>query len=133
MVVDSDIYTSAAGTITSGGIPVRPGVTSAIPSWTATPSTITSGNWLNNVSLNNIQPQGGTLKVAGDAVFDGEVTIRGVKLDERLNAIEERLGILRPNNGLEGKWEELKALGDEYRALEKDILQKEKIWSLLKK
>jgi hypothetical protein len=54
-------------------------------------------------------------------------------MSDRLDAIEERLGILRPNNDLEGKWENLKALGDEYRALEKDILEKEKIWDLLKK
>lgn len=54
-------------------------------------------------------------------------------IERRLDAIEERLGILRPNNDLEGKWEKLKALGDEYRALEKDILEKEKIWDLINK
>ena len=54
-------------------------------------------------------------------------------IERRLDAIEERLGILRPNNDLEGKWEKLKSLGDEYRALEKDILEKEKIWDLIKK
>jgi len=77
------------------------------------------------------QPQ--ILKVAGDAEFEGEVKIRGVKLDERLNAIEERLGILRPNNDLEGKWEKLKALGEEYRKLEQEILEGESIWATLKK
>lgn len=79
----------------------------------------------------NNQPQ--VLKVAGDAEFEGEVKIRGVKLDERLNAIEERLGILRPNNDLEGKWEKLKALGEEYRRLEQEILEGESIWATLKK
>ena len=73
------------------------------------------------------------MKVECDAEFKGEVTIRGVKLDERLNAIEERLGILRPNNDLEGKWDKLKALGEEYRRLEKEILEGEKIWATLKK
>jgi hypothetical protein len=86
----------------------------------------TGGNW---TTYNN-QP---SLKVSGDATFDGEVTIRGVKLDERLNAIEERLGILRPNNDLEGKWEKLKALGEEYRRIEKEILEGEDIWATLKK
>jgi hypothetical protein len=79
----------------------------------------------------NNQPS--IMKVECDAEFDGEVTIRGVKLDERLNAIEERLGILRPNNDLEGKWEKLKALGEEYRRLEKEILEGEDIWATLKK
>jgi hypothetical protein len=75
----------------------------------------------------------GKLTVSGDATFDGEVTIRGVKLDDRLTAIEERLGILRPNNDLEGKWEKLKALGEEYRKLEQEILEGENIWDILKK
>ena len=96
--------------------------------YASSPGTISSGgNW---TTYNN-QPQ--VLKVEGDAEFKGEVTIRGVKLDERLTAIEERLGILRPNNDLEGKWEKLKALGEEYRKLEQEILEGENIWDILKK
>ncbi len=96
--------------------------------YTSAPGTISAGgNW---TTYNN-QPQ--VLKVEGDAEFKGEVTIRGVKLDERLTAIEERLGILRPNNDLEGKWEKLKALGEEYRKLEQEILEGENIWDILKK
>jgi hypothetical protein len=86
----------------------------------------TGGNW----TAYDKQP---AVKVVGDAIFDGEVTIRGVKLDDRLTAIEERLGILRPNNDLEGRWEKLKALGEEYRRLEKEILEGEDIWATLKK
>jgi hypothetical protein len=96
--------------------------------YTGAPGTFnTGGNW---TTYNN-QPS--IMKVEGDAEFKGEVTIRGVKLDERLNAIEERLGILRPNNDLEGKWEKLKALGEEYRKLEQEILEGESIWATLKK
>ena len=94
---------------------------------TAAPTLTTGGNW---TTYNN-QPQ--VLKVAGDAVFDGEVTIRGVKLDDRLTAIEQRLGILRPNNDLEGKWEKLKSLGEEYRKLEQEILEGENIWDILQR
>jgi hypothetical protein len=96
--------------------------------YTGAPGTLTSagGNW---TTYN--QPQ--VLKVSGNAEFEGEVTIRGVKLDDRLTAIEERLGILRPNNDLEGKWEKLKALGEEYRRMEKEILEGEDIWATLKK
>ena len=72
-------------------------------------------------------------RVSEDAEFDGDIKIKGVSLLDRLDTIEERLAILRPNNDLESKWEKLKALGDEYRALEKDILEKEKIWDLIKK
>lgn len=73
------------------------------------------------------------MKVDGDAEFNGDIKIKGVNLTERLDAIEERLGILRPNNDLEGKWENLKKLGEEYRKLEKEILEKEQVWDLLKK
>jgi hypothetical protein len=74
-----------------------------------------------------------TLKVYGDAEFNGDLKVGGVSLTERLDQIEQRLGILRPNNDLEGKWEKLKKLGEEYRAMEKEILEQEKIWDILKK
>ncbi len=96
---------------------------------TATPYTIsnTTTGW---ATYNN-QPS--IMKVDCDAVFNGDIKIRGVSLDERLNVIEERLGILRPNNDLEGRWEKLKALGEGYRRLEKEILEGESIWDTLKK
>lgn len=75
----------------------------------------------------------GSIKVSGNAEFEGDIKIKGVNLTERLDAIEERLGILRPNNDLEGRWEKLKALGEEYRKLEKEILEGEAIWDTLKK
>lgn len=74
-----------------------------------------------------------TLHVDGDAEITGDLKLNGVNLSERLDKIEERLGILRPNNHLEDKWEKLKALGEEYRKLEKEILEGEAIWDTLKK
>lgn len=94
------------------------------PAYTATSNTI-------NTWTTYQQPN--VLKVSGDAEFEGDIKIKGVSMSDRLDAIEERLGILRPNNDLEGKWEKLKALGDEYRKLEKEILEKESIWDTLKK
>lgn len=73
------------------------------------------------------------LHVRGDAEFEGDVKIKGKSLIDMLDKIEERLAILHPNEKLEEKWEELKKLGDMYRALEKDIIEKEKIWETLKK
>jgi hypothetical protein len=104
------------------------------PNYTATasPYTVNTGT-LNTTGWATYNNHPTIMKVEGDAEFKGEVTIRGVKLDERLNAIEERLGILRPNNDLEGKWEKLKALGEEYRRLEQEILEGENIWDILKK
>lgn len=125
---------NAPGVLTSTYVHTSP--TSPAVTFTGidTASTITNG-WANtavSTSWANLNP-GSTFKIAVDAEFEGELKIKGVNLTARLDAIEERLGILRPNNDLEGKWEKLKALGDEYRALEKDILEKEKIWDLLNK
>jgi hypothetical protein len=103
------------------------------PNHTVTASPYTVSNTTTGWATYTQPAMQGKLTVSGDATFDGEVTIRGVKLDDRLTAIEERLGILRPNNDLEGKWEKLKALGEEYRKLEQEILEGENIWDILKK
>lgn len=118
----------SGATLTTAGGGLMWGNVGTPYTYTGAPGTISSagGNWNTYTS-----PQ--VLKVTGNAEFEGEVSIRGVKLDDRLNAIEERLGILRPNNDLEGKWEKLKALGEEYRKLEQEILEGEKIWATLKK
>lgn len=55
------------------------------------------------------------------------------ELLNRLTEIENRLAILKPNDKLEEKWENLKKLGDAYRALEKEILEKETTWNILSK
>lgn len=61
-----------------------------------------------------------------------DIKISGKSLSETIEKIEERLGILYPNNELEEKWESLKKLGQQYRELEKEIIQKEKIMDILK-
>lgn len=54
-------------------------------------------------------------------------------LSSRLDAIEQRLAIIHVNTRLETEWQELKDLGDKYRQLEQEILEKEKIWEIIKK
>jgi hypothetical protein len=73
------------------------------------------------------------LKVQGDAEFEGDIKVKGKSITEMFDKIEERLAILHPNPELEERWEELKELGERYRELEKDILEKEKIWNILKR
>ena len=66
-------------------------------------------------------------------IENGDVLIDGYSLLHAINNIEERLAILDPNPELENDWEELKDLGNQYRELEKKILEKEKMWDTLKK
>lgn len=74
-----------------------------------------------------------TLEVKGDANFQGDVTIKGKSIAESLERIEERLAILRPNEELEEKWENLRGLRKAYMELEAEIKEKEKVWGILKK
>lgn len=74
-----------------------------------------------------------TLDCKGDASFSGDIKIKGVSLSETLERLEERLAILRPNEALEDRWDQLKELGKQYRELEKEILEKEQVWKILKK
>jgi hypothetical protein len=75
----------------------------------------------------------GELHVKGDAEIEGDLKVKGKSLADAIDNIEKRLAILHPNKELEEKWDQLKALGERYRELEKDILEKEKIWETLKK
>ena len=133
---DDNLLNSTAGTITSAASTwPYPSASTGSYTWTTngtggynlgtsiSPSLSFSDNWHNDAKL----------KVQGDAEFDGDIKIKGKSITEMFAKIEERLGILYPNEKLEAKWEELKKLGDAYRALEKDILEKEKIWATLKK
>ena len=92
----------------------------------------TNTGWA-NISLADPDLQGSTLSVKGDADFEGEITIKGRNLTDMLDKIEERLAILHPNPKLEDKWDELKELGKRYKELEAEIIEKEKIWAILKK
>lgn len=132
----SPLSTSLSGSYTYNAYPATTISAGAVG---ATLSTTTAGGlmWNNTASGVNFNDltvnQGHKLHVNGEGVFEGDITVKGVKLSERLDAIEERLGILRPNNDLENKWEKLKKLGEEYRKLEKEILVGEAIWDTLKK
>jgi hypothetical protein len=92
----------------------------------------TSPGW-GNITLAEPALNGATLKVNGNADFEGEVTIKGKSLTDMLEKIDERLAILHPNPELEDRWDELKELGKRYKELEAELIEKEKVWAILKK
>lgn len=77
--------------------------------------------------------KGATLQVKGDADFDGDIKVKGKSLVDAIEQIEERLAILHPNPELEDRWDELKELSKRYKELEAEIIEKEKVWAILKK
>lgn len=87
----------------------------------------------NGLTWNDFGSSKPGLKVNGDAEFDGDVKIKGKSISETLDKIEEKLAILHPNEKLEEKWEELRELRNRYIELEKEIIEKEKMWDILKK
>jgi hypothetical protein len=108
---------------------------------TLSPYTINTGSAGQTLMWNGTSPTwdtittntSGELHVKGDAEIEGDLKIKGKSLSDAIDNIEKRLAILHPNKDLEERWERLKALGEQYRELEKDILEKEKIWNTLKK
>ena len=97
-------------------------------------ATGSSINWSNLSAITaSTSLTGQSLEVKGDANFDGELTIKGKKLSEVLENIESRLAILHPNEKLEEKWENLRGLREAYVALEKEIIEKEAMWAILKR
>jgi hypothetical protein len=95
--------------------------------------TIDTSSW-NNFSITgsaydpsvSIDTSGITMKPESD------LKIGDRSLKEFMDKVEERLNILRPNAALEDRWNELAELGKRYRKLEAEILEKEKVWKILK-
>jgi hypothetical protein len=89
------------------------GIGSASVTWATSPLTVT---------------QNSTLALNGD---DADIQINGISLTNVLKNIEQRLNILRPNAELETEWDQLKKLGEQYRALEAELKEKSLMWNKL--
>ena len=63
---------------------------------------------------------------------NADLDINGVSLKDFMARVEQRLAILTPDTRLEEEWSELKALGDRYRELEKEIHDRMKTFDILK-
>ena len=137
------IYDDTMNTVTSPTTPVvyttnntgsvSPGLywgmngTSASPS----PGQVLTSNGTGSTIWADPNLKGASIQVKGNAEFDGEVTIKGKNLNDTLERIEEKLAILRPNEELEAKWENLRGLRKAYMELEAEIIEKEKMWAIL--
>lgn len=77
------------------------------------------------------------LYVAGNSGIQldsgADIKIGDKSILDTLDKIQERLAILEPNPELEQEWNQLKQLGDQYRELEKQLIEKQKAWETLKK
>ena len=105
------------------------------PNLTLSPTyTVSAATWQNssisNTTADTLINAGGQIELRGDKA---DVVINGVSLKETLEGIQDRLNILRPNAELESDWNELRKLGKQYRRLEAELLEKQQMWSTLRK
>ena len=101
--------------------------------------TITGGtNILDSLSTDSF-----TLNTNWDTSYNDCITIGGQTIDEqKLKALDglqdwqeevnKKLAILQPNSELEEEWSELKELRQRYVELEKELIEKNKVWDILK-
>lgn len=117
-VTTSNIATSGAYLISNG---------SGSSTWATT-----SINGQTDLTPNSLQVKGKS-EFEDDVNVIGDLKLQGKSLKQSLDAIEERLAILHPNEELEEKWDNLRGLRKMYMELEAEIKEKEAMWSILKK
>jgi hypothetical protein len=93
---------------------------------TGSPFTFSAGTntqpWFNTNASSKIRLDGA----------DADIVVNGYSLVDAINSIKDRLNCLQINPELEAEWCELRLLGDQYRKLEKQILEKQATWDRLK-
>ena len=71
------------------------------------------------------------LSVRGNMSVEGDILLNNLSLKDRLDRIEEQLGILQHRPDWEQRVEELKAIGDQYRAMVTRLDEKQRIWDIM--
>jgi hypothetical protein len=81
-------------------------------------------------SITSQSQQSGRVVLTGS---EADLVINGVSLSATLQGIQERLNILTVDPALEAKWDQLRALGKQYRTLEAELLEKQRMWETLQR
>ena len=116
------IDTISVGTNT---VTIAPSSTSVMMSGTAGPM------WTDTTMMSVSQQQNsGVVELRGQKA---DIVVNGESMMQTLRNIQDRLNMLRPNPELEAEWDELRALGEQYRKLESEFKEKSKMWNTLKK
>jgi hypothetical protein len=81
-----------------------------------------------NISMNNDSYINGKMYLEGEGA---DIEINGKSLSSAIANIEERLAILHCNPELEAEFQELHQLGEQYRKVEKQLMEKKTVWDKL--
>lgn len=124
--IDGNINGTTYSNISTGqsGYTIGAGINTAGHVWTTT-GTGSSPYTINPYTMN----QSGKVHISGE---NADLVIGEKSMRDWMERVEERLNILHPNEKLETEWEELRALGEQYRSLEQRIKGKQATWDRLK-
>lgn len=124
---DVTIGSGIQTTYTLSNLDLSTSTISVSPSWLGTGTNGTLGGY---AWANITEPSSGKLTLEGP---NADIEINGESLMTMLHRIEQRLNILEPNKKLEAEWDQLRELGEQYRALEKKLIEQGEMWDMLKK
>jgi hypothetical protein len=125
--IGEDIYTINGANCPNSSISINSSMTS--------PSTWTTGVLGSNIApwfTNSSNGPSGTsarINLTGD---EADIEVNGWSLVDAVKRIEERLCLFQPNPELEQEWEDLRELGEQYRALETKLKEQSNMWAKLK-
>ena len=62
---------------------------------------------------------------------DADIEINGLSLKQTLEDLQQRLAILQPNPELENEFSELAKVRQQYKDLERNLIEKKQMWDTL--
>lgn len=93
---------------------------------------IASPTWSNSELRCNGNAKINGQLIVNDKNIEDELYSIKTDIDDRLDTIEEKLGILLPNNDLESRWTKLRELRKQYKELEKECWEQEEVIRILR-
>jgi hypothetical protein len=120
-----DTITLSSSPYTTSGISVIGGLSNTFP-YANTTSNIHP--WLSH-GISNDPASAGKLTLNGE---NADIEINGQSLLGMLRRMEDRLNIMVPNTKMEEEWDQLRELGEQYRALEAKLKEQGDMWAKLK-
>lgn len=124
----TDTITWGTGTVAAGSNIMLGGTGYTYTTNTTSPW-ISTGIGATNGATMHVD-QSGTIQIRGE---NADIKINDKSMVAWMEAVEERLNILTPNPELEKDWDDLRRLGNRYRALERKCKEKAQMWEALKK
>ena len=102
-----------------------------------TVSASTGLNYQSPYTFNNATPNWSISESKSSSTLDlkgenADIRINGVSLVDTLKTIQDRLNILTPTPEMEAEWDQLRELGEQYRALEIKLKEQGDMWTKLK-